>query len=262
MLESNEIIAFVKKSQNQGKTRWTDIEKEFCNNKGWSKGKFVNHWKVIKPYLKREYSKKWKRYTYFVKEPWDKDAAKALLVTELKVQELNTVDIPIEEMEKALIELAETYRDLSIRHSSFFKGRKLDNSYKNLFLNFFEEDLRRKAKYWNIFIQHPSGVSTPDLSLEDKFAILKVLSRLATTRSSIKDMEKRSFSVILSYSPSLQEESEKEQQEILKRKNVAWKKDKGINKITKEHLKTIAEDESKMRVLFLEATKKWSESAD
>jgi len=260
MLDSDEIIAFVKKNQKKERTRWIDIENEFCINRKWSKGKFVNNWKDAKTYLEKRPTKNWSRGMYFVKEPWDKEATKYVLTEELKDQELNTVIIPNDEMEKALIKLAERYRSQSINRSSFFKANKLWRSYKHLFLNFHEEDLRRESKYWNVFIQHPSGVSTPDLSIEDKFAILKVLSRLAATRSPIEDIEKRGFTVILSYNPSLEEESEEERQEILKRKIAAWKKDKGIKKMTKEHLEKMREDELKMKKLYVEGIRKWYES--
>jgi len=199
---------------------------------------------------------------YFVKEPWDKKATKFVLTEELKDQELNTVVIPNEEMENALIKLAEDLKEKTLNRSSFWKSRKLLHSYKNLFSNFYEEHLRQESKYWNVFIQHPSGVSTPDLSIGDKFAVLAVLSRLAATREAIKDVEKRSFTVILSYNPSLGEESEEEQREILKRTIAAWKKDKGIKKLSKGFRKTMEEDELKMRKLYLEATQKWSESLD
>ena len=125
MLESNKIIAFIKNNQEKSRTRWTDIEKEFCNNQGWSKGKFVNNWKDIKSYLEKRPTKNWKRGMYFVKKPWDKVAMKALLVNNAEEREVNKVNIPKEEMEKALIKLAETYRDLSIKQSSFLKGLKL-----------------------------------------------------------------------------------------------------------------------------------------
>lgn len=202
---------------------------------------------------------------YFINETYDKEAKKIELAMDLKEQELNklnTVKVSKEEMEKALIKLAEAYRNQSINRSTFWKANKLWNSYKNLFLNFCEEDLRKKGKFWDIFIQHPLGVPSPDLSLEDKFAILKVLSRLAAARSPIEDIKKRSFTIILSYNPILEEDSEEEIQERLKRKTTAWKKDKGIKKMTTKHLEKMREDEIKMKKLYIEGIRKWYESLD
>ena len=110
-----------------------------------------------------------------------------------------------------------------------------------------------------MLIQHPLGVHTPQLNKSDKYHLLRVLSYLSASRSSIKDLGKRGFGIILSYSPSLKEESEEERQERLDNRIAAWRKDKGIKKMKEEDLKNFSEDYKKMRKLYLDITNRQDE---
>ena len=60
---SEEITEFVKRHKNG--SSWTELEEEFVENRGWSKGKFVNHFKEAKKRLTKKLNSEGRpRYFY------------------------------------------------------------------------------------------------------------------------------------------------------------------------------------------------------
>lgn len=95
--EVEEIVAYVKKHD---LVRWTDLEVEFVKNRGWSKGKFVNHFKVAKKFLDKLLDPKSGRPRYHVKKQYGTFAGKALLKSEVAEGVLHEVVISKERIGK------------------------------------------------------------------------------------------------------------------------------------------------------------------
>ena len=106
--DDKKIISYIKKKK---EVSWTDLEKEFTMAKdqdkntyipryGWSKGKFVKHWKKVKPLLEKFRDQKTGRNRYTVKAQHNEAAEKAVLRSEVDQGQLSKVQIPLERFEK------------------------------------------------------------------------------------------------------------------------------------------------------------------
>jgi hypothetical protein len=94
---AEEILAYIRKQGANG-IRWIDLEKEFCNNRKWSKGKFVNSFKAAKKELKKVEDPKSGRPRYYIKEQYKVLADKAWLRSEIKENNLCEVEIPADRL--------------------------------------------------------------------------------------------------------------------------------------------------------------------
>jgi hypothetical protein len=243
--EVEQIMAFIKEGENG--RRWIDLENEFIQKRGWSKGKFVNHWKKAKPFIEqRKLGKIGKRY--FIKEIYNTKAAKSVLAKELKDQELNIIEIPKDLLEQYIPILAKRYRDnVFLNDYKFLTRRKLKSSFKNLFLQWLEENIRRHSNYWNVSVIQPLGVPALNFSEQQLFAILQILDNKSASRFFVNDPEKKSFKIILSYDPP---KKELKPQVSKKRMFEAWQKDRGVSGSWEEHKEEFKKDCEEMLELY------------
>lgn len=102
--QEEEILEYVKRL---GSIRWNEVEKRFVTVKGWSKGKFVNHWKKVLPYLQKTKDPDTGRPRYTIRTQFKDVALKALLRTEIIEGEIGEVKIPLERFGKVADYIAE-----------------------------------------------------------------------------------------------------------------------------------------------------------
>lgn len=91
--EEEIILSFIAQKK---QVRWTDLTKEFEENRKWHHSKFVKHWKIIKQYLDKVPNKKTGRDEYKIGCESQKLVDKALLRTQTSDGDLNTVEIAVE----------------------------------------------------------------------------------------------------------------------------------------------------------------------
>lgn len=99
MSEEEKIIAYVKKHEPRG-VRWTDLEKEFCGTRRWSKGKFVNHWKNAKRHFCQVKDPKTGRPRYHIEKEFEGLAEKALLKSNISEGTLIEIAISSERLKQ------------------------------------------------------------------------------------------------------------------------------------------------------------------
>lgn len=156
--EVEQIITFIKKSDNG--RRWVDLEREF-KKRGWSKGKFVNHWKKTESFREQRPTKTGKKY--FIKDSHNKEATKLVLAKDLKEQELLGVKISSKFIVDYFYNLIKNRVD-SIRQSwnprSSLRGEKGEffcDCYAYLLA-------KRYSQFIKINISYPKGQITPNIN--------------------------------------------------------------------------------------------------
>ncbi len=96
--EEEQILAYGKM---QGLFHWVDLEKEFTKTRGWSKGKFINHWKRVRDCFDRSVKDpKTGRRMYLLAEQYQGSGTKALLKIDITQGDLNEIRIPLSRLEK------------------------------------------------------------------------------------------------------------------------------------------------------------------
>jgi len=97
------VLAYVRAGK-KGR-RWSDCEKEFVKERGWSNGTFVKYWKEAKPFFRKEPDPRTGRFRYFVSEEFEVEPEKAILRRRLKESEIfeeSSVGLPNDLKERFL----------------------------------------------------------------------------------------------------------------------------------------------------------------
>lgn len=204
MTEEDEIIAFIKDS-NDGR-RWVDLTREFENKRGWSHGKFVNHWKKTETLREQRLTEKGKRY--FIKGSCDKEATKSVFIRDLREQELSETELPSQTTFNFFFNSIKKQVD-NVRNSSWIPLDKLKGKKGEFFGNFYAKIFAQKySKYLKINILSPKGQKPPNLDVvfdrKKKMQGLKVLLSyfVSVAGKYEKEMGKTlPFQLLLTYDP-------------------------------------------------------------
>lgn len=168
MTDEDEIIAFIKDSEDG--RRWVDLTREFENKRGWSRGKFVNHWKKTKKIIEQRQIKKGKRY--FIKSSCDKEATKSVLVRDLREQKLSETELPSKIAYDFFFSRIKKQVDVARGlYKNPLKRLKLIGKEEEFFSNSYVHTMAQHySKFLKISILHPKGQKPPnlDINFEEK----------------------------------------------------------------------------------------------
>lgn len=159
--QTKEILAFIKESP-EGR-RWTDNEKEFVTERGWSKGKFVAHWKEAKKFLEKKLDPKNPgRFRYFVKEEFTGEAEKAILSGQVDKNSLWKVKIPEDKLTNGAKKIWPLFWDTFNYQASFNEKRKLRSENNQIFIRA-ERDfiIELMKEQFDLSISYPPGSLQP-----------------------------------------------------------------------------------------------------
>lgn len=160
--EVEQIITFIKESDNG--RRWVDLTREFQTKRGWSHGKFVNHWKKTEPFREQRPTEMGKRY--FIKDSCIKEATKFVLSKDLKEQELK--EIKKEELPSKII-VDYYYSMLKKRVDNLRPFREITGKKWEFFGDCYARLLaERYSQFISIQISYPKGQETPKLNVNYK----------------------------------------------------------------------------------------------
>jgi len=97
MLVEDEMLAFIKRKPR----RWKELEEEFVKKRGYSKGKFVNHFKILKKTgkIKKRLDEETGRPIYYVPAEFAEEAEKAKFKEDIHKTPLEKVIVTASDLE-------------------------------------------------------------------------------------------------------------------------------------------------------------------